>query len=134
MKKLLLLALATCFTFAVASAQNPGYFLHFGTADGSDLAVTLDSDIEVPLYYTGPAIGSGDEDQDNNGVVDSVNFFHIPLDSDDIYITSRDGGIPIHLCHPVGQTNPFWHSPSSLATIRCSFFSRTEPKSFFPLS
>jgi hypothetical protein len=26
-------------------------------------------------------------------VVDSVNFFHIPLDSDDIYITSRDGGI-----------------------------------------
>ncbi len=93
MKKLLLLALATCFTFAIASAQNPGYFLNFGTTDGSDLAVTLNADVDVPVYYIGPAIGSGDEDQDGNGIVDSVNFFHIPLASDDIFITSRDGGL-----------------------------------------
>lgn len=92
MKKLLLLALATCFTFAVASAQTPGYFLWFGTPDCSDLSVGIDRDIEVPVYYAGPAVGSGFEDLDQNGVVDSVNFMHVPLASDNQYITSRDGG------------------------------------------
>jgi hypothetical protein len=92
MKKLLLLALATCFTFAVASAQTPGYFLWYGTADCSDLWVGIDRDIEVPVYYQGPAVGSGFEDLDGNGVVDSVNFMHVPLSSDDLYITARNAG------------------------------------------
>lgn len=92
MKKMLLLALATCFMFSVAAAQpSPGYLLNYGTPDGADLWVTIATDIEVPMYYISPAIGSGDEDQDNNGVVDSVVMIHIPLGSDDAIITSRDG-------------------------------------------
>lgn len=93
MKKMLLLALATCFMFSIAAAQTPGYFLHFGTSDGADLWVTIATDIEIPVYYTGPAAGSGDEDLDGDGVVDSVNFMHVPLGSDDLVITSRNGGV-----------------------------------------
>jgi len=92
MKKLLLLALATCFTFAVASAQTPGYYLWYGTPDCADLSVGIDRDIEVPVYYAGPAVGSGMEDLNGDDVVDSVNFAHIPLASDNLYITSRNGG------------------------------------------
>lgn len=78
MKKLLLLALATCFLFSVASAQK---VLFFGTVDGSDLAVTIDSDIEVPMWYA-----------DSVSPGDPIGFVHIPLASDDLIITSRDGG------------------------------------------
>lgn len=92
MKKLLLLALATCFTFAVASAQTPGYYLWYGTPDCADLSVGIDRDIEVPVYYAGPAVGSGQEDLNGDSVVDSVNFMHVPLASDDLYITARNGG------------------------------------------
>jgi hypothetical protein len=105
MKKLLLLALATCFTFAVASAQTPGYFLWYGTPDCADLSVGIDRDIEVPVYYAGPAVGSGHEDLDSNGVVDSVNFMHVPLASDDLIIVSRDDG---SLQYPLTQ----WDDPS----------------------
>jgi hypothetical protein len=80
MKKLLLLALATCFLFSVASAQK---VLFFGTTDGSDLAVTIDSDIEVPLWYA---------DSVEAEAGDPIGFMHIPLGSDDAIITSRDGG------------------------------------------
>ncbi len=78
MKKLLLIALATCLAFGVASAQQRD--LHFGTSDGSDLWVTIDSDIEIPVYYSGPD-------------TEDVAFVHIPLASDDAVITSRDGGV-----------------------------------------
>ncbi len=82
MKKLLLLALATCFAFSIAAAQTPGYFLTYGNQDGSDLSVGLDADIEVAVWYASPA---GND-------ADSVNFCHIPLASDDLYITARNGG------------------------------------------
>jgi hypothetical protein len=76
MKKLLLLALATCLVFGVASAQKT---MNFGTPDGSVLSVTIDSDIEVPVFYTDPAN-------------DPIGFLHIPLASDTMFITSRNGG------------------------------------------
>jgi hypothetical protein len=79
MKKLLLLALATCFLFSVASAQKT---LHYGTFDGSVLAVTIDSDIEIPAWYTDTEAAPGDP----------IGFVHIPLASDDTKISSRDGG------------------------------------------
>jgi hypothetical protein len=80
MKKLLLLALATCFIFSVASAQVKT--LHYGTSDGADLWVTIDSDIEVPVWYTDTEAAPGDP----------IGFVHMPLASDDLIITSRDGG------------------------------------------
>jgi hypothetical protein len=110
MKKLLLLAFATCFTFAIASAQTPGYFLNYGTPDGSVLSVTINSDIDVPAYYTGPAVGSGFEDINADGIVDSVNFIHMPLASDNIFITSRSGGTLSPLITP-----PVWDDVSFLA-------------------
>jgi hypothetical protein len=78
MKKLLLLALATCFLFSVASAQKT---LYYGNTDGSDFVVTIDTDIELPLWYT-----------DEETTADPVGFIHIPLASDDLIIDSRDGG------------------------------------------
>jgi hypothetical protein len=78
MKKLLLLALATCFLFSVASAQK---VLYFGTEDGSDLAVTIDTDIEIPAWYV-DSVSPGND----------IGNMHVPLASADSLITSRDGG------------------------------------------
>ncbi|UCE67271.1 MAG: T9SS type A sorting domain-containing protein [Candidatus Zixiibacteriota bacterium] len=78
MKKLLLLALATCLIFNVASARKT---LYFGNTDLSDVAVTIDSDIEIPVWYVDAA-----------DPVDPIAFLHIPLASNDTVITSRDGG------------------------------------------
>jgi hypothetical protein len=82
MKKLLLLALATCFTFGIAAAQpDPGYFLWFGNPDCSDLSVGTDADIEVQAWYQSPA-----------GDPRNVGFVHMALASNDLYIVSRNDG------------------------------------------
>ncbi len=47
------------------------------------MAVTIDSDIEVPVWYA-------DSVEAEDG--DPIGFLHIPLGSDDFFITSRDSG------------------------------------------
>lgn len=86
MKKLLLLALAACLPFSMAMAVPDPVNFHivYGNVDGSALSVGLDKDIEVPVWgATAPA-----------GVdpADSVSFVHMPLMSNNLYITTRGGG------------------------------------------
>jgi len=86
MKKLLLLALAACLPFSLAMAQpNPANFhIVYGNADGSVLSVGTDRDIEIQVWIaTDPTPGNPD----------SVNFAHMPLASDNLIITARNGGI-----------------------------------------
>lgn len=87
MKKLLLLALAACIPFCMAYAQNPAdYHIIFGNMDGSALTVGLDKDIEVPVWAaTEPSPVNGD-------TLDGISFVHIPLMSNDLIITARNGG------------------------------------------
>lgn len=84
MKKLLLIALAACLPFSMALAQNAANFhIVYGNVDGSPLSVGLDKDIQVPVWAsTDPTPGNPD----------SVTFLHVPLMSDDQYITARNGG------------------------------------------
>lgn len=84
MKKLLLIALAACFTFGMAYAQDAANFhLNYGNSDGSALSVGINKDIEVPVWgATDPTPGNGD----------TITFAHMPLLSNDLYITSRNGG------------------------------------------
>ena len=77
--------------FSVA-AQTPGYQLIYGNRDGSTITTSIDRNIEIRVWVATPAIGSGLEDINNDGVVDSVIFVHSPLASDDDYISSRNGG------------------------------------------
>ena len=102
MKKLLLLALATLLTFGVANAQlipvvldNP-FGIYFGNIDGSDVEVTLDSDIEIDIFF-------GQQE----GHWDTINFMHVPVASDDTVITSRDGGT-FDPFFDDGGYEPFW--------------------------
>lgn len=84
MKKLLLLILAACLPFSMALAQDPGlYHIWFGNVDGSAVSVGLDKDISIPVW------GSTDPTPGNP---DTINFWHMPLMSDDQYITARTGG------------------------------------------
>lgn len=84
MKKLLLLILAACLPFSMALAQDPNlYHIWFGNVDGSAVSVGLDKDISIPVW------GSTDPTPGNP---DTINFWHMPLMSDDQYITARNGG------------------------------------------
>lgn len=94
MKNLLLSTVLVLFLVSLAAAQDPtpGYYLIYGNRDGSPIDVNIDSDIEIKVWAATPAIGSGNEDLDGNGVVDSIEIMHSPLASNDSIITSRDGG------------------------------------------
>jgi len=86
---------------SVASAQKT---LHYGTPDGADLWVTIDSDIEVPLWYTDTEAAPGDP----------IGFVHIPLGSDDAIISSRDGGtfeVPLSTWDDASFLSPDLNSP-----------------------
>jgi len=82
------------FTIAIpifTAAQTPGYYLIYGNRDGSTIDVYLDSDIEIKGWISTPF----DEnlcDIDCNGIIDSINFMHIPLASNDSIIISRNSG------------------------------------------
>lgn len=82
------------FTWCLAMAQNstPGYYLIYGNRDGHAVDVSLDSDIEIQVWAATPAIGSGYEDINGDGIVDSIIFVHSPLASNNDQITARNGG------------------------------------------
>lgn len=67
---------------SIASAQTPGYFLTFGNPDGSDIVVSIDMDLELPVWYASPA----------GNLADSVNFLHIALACNDSVISGHNGG------------------------------------------
>jgi hypothetical protein len=96
MKKMLLLAIATCLLFSMAMAQehpNPQqYMAAYGNSDGSVLSVGINKDVEVPIWgQTEPTPDFGD------GIPDTINFIHMPLMSDDTYIDARTGGFVMGL-------------------------------------
>jgi len=86
MKKLLLLALAACIPFSmVMAAPDPANFqIVYGNQDGSVLMTGLDRDLNVQIW--GATAASGPD------LADSVSFVHMPLMSEDEYITARNGG------------------------------------------
>jgi hypothetical protein len=86
--------LNTC--FALAQNPTPGYYLIYGNRDGSTIDVNIDSDIEIKVWAATPAIGSGYEDLDGDGIVDTINFMHTPLASKDSFVVSRDGGMVLY--------------------------------------
>ncbi len=92
MKNLLLSIVLVLLLVSIAAAQTPGYYLMYGNRDGSPIEVYIDSDIEIKVWAATPAIGSGYDDLDGDGVVDSINFMHTPLASNNIFIVSRNGG------------------------------------------
>ena len=95
MRKTILVALIvlTAPWTAYADDPTPGYYLIYGNRDGSTIDVNLNSDIEIKVWAATPAIGSGYEDLDGDGVIDSILFMHTPLASNDSFIVSRDGGM-----------------------------------------
>lgn len=102
----------------MAAAQTPCYHLIYGNADGSTIDVYLDSDIEINLWAATPAIGSGCEDLNGDGVVDSMNFMFTPLASNDSFIVSRDGGEVFYPLDPGcdGFMAPIPNSPPGYTT------------------
>ncbi len=102
----------------IAVAQTDCYYIFYGNPDGSDFYAHIDADIEIPLWAATPAIGSGCEDLDGNGVVDSINFMYIPLASNDSIIISRNGGEavgPLIPCNP-SFSPPDLNSPLGFTT------------------
>lgn len=79
MKKFLLLTLAVLFSFGLANAQ---YTINFGNADGSNLSVGIDRDIEIQAWCA----------TDPGNMEDSVTFAHMPLATDNQYVASRNAG------------------------------------------
>jgi hypothetical protein len=75
--------------FSFAAAQTPGFYLIFGSRDGSTVDVYLDDLIELRAWLATPSYF----DIDSNGIQDTINFAHIPLATHDSVIPSRDGGI-----------------------------------------
>ena len=73
-------------------SQTPGYYVIYGKRDGSTVNVVIGSAIEINVWAATPAIGSGYEDLNSDGLVDSITFIHSPLASDNNYIISRNGG------------------------------------------
>lgn len=71
--------LLLCFLGGLAYAQDPDEpdSIIFGNLDGSIILTALDSDILIPVWVK---------------TDDSVAFIHIPLGTDNDFITSRDGG------------------------------------------
>jgi hypothetical protein len=156
--------LITLLIFAVPSAvyaqePTPCYYLIYGNRDGSTIDVNIDSDIEIEVWIATPAIGSGYEDLDGDGVLDSLYFVHMPLASSDSIIVSRDGGeffyplsewADVSFLYPNADTAPGYTNQSILGfccagpppiqptlftggdTIRvATFFMHTSPDSLF---
>jgi hypothetical protein len=71
------------FTLTLAVAQTPGYYLIYGNRDGAD--------IEIEVWGV-TADTTDDIDLNGDGILDSVNFMHNPLSSNDSIIVSRNGG------------------------------------------
>ncbi|RKX19618.1 MAG: hypothetical protein DRP26_03135 [Candidatus Zixiibacteriota bacterium] len=71
--------LLLCFLGSMVYAQDPDEpdSIIFGNLDGSIILAALDSDILIPVWVK---------------TDDSVAFVHIPLGTENDYITSRDGG------------------------------------------
>jgi hypothetical protein len=91
MKKLLLFTLAAILTFSVvALGQNSLDFqIKYGNLDGSPVNTGPDRDIEIQIWGATAPSGAVDPVDEN----DTVNFIHMPLMSNDLYIISRDGGV-----------------------------------------
>jgi hypothetical protein len=79
------------FTLTLAVAQTPGYYLIYGNRDGSTIDVYLGADIEIEVWGV-TADTTDDIDLNGDGILDSVNFMHNPLSSNDSIIVSRNGG------------------------------------------
>jgi hypothetical protein len=100
MKMLSFIIVLIMFPGIVAVAQTPCYFIFYGNIDGSTIDVHLDSEIRLNVWAATPAIGSGCEDLNGDGVVDSMIFMHTPLASNDSFIISRDGGEVFYPLNP----------------------------------
>ncbi len=102
---LLVVALGFFFVLAITSgafAQDPGVpdSMIIGNLDGSLILAGLNTEIVVPVYIR---------------TDDSVNFVHIPVGTDDDYISSRDGGVfypPLSLWDDVSFLAPDIDNPS----------------------
>lgn len=92
MRRLIFAAIIAVFLVSVAAAQTPCYYVFYGNPDGSTIDVYLDSDIRLNLWTATPAIGSGCEDLNGDGIVDSMIFIYTPLATNDSFIVSRDYG------------------------------------------
>jgi hypothetical protein len=100
MKMLSFIIVLIMFPGIFAVAQTPCYFIFYGNTDGSTIDVHLDSEIRLNVWAATPAIGSGCEDLNGDGVVDSMIFMYTPLASNDSFIVSRDGGEVFYPLNP----------------------------------
>ena len=88
---------------SVANAQDPGNpdSMIIGNLDGSPILAGLNTQITIPIYLK---------------TDDSITFVHLPIATDDDYITSRDGGVlyePFSLWDDVSFLAPNLDSPTA---------------------
>jgi hypothetical protein len=100
--------------FAAAQPPVPDYYLIYGNLDGSAIDVYLDSDIAIEVWAATPDSDNYYFDCECFGEIDSINFMHTPLASDDSVISARNGGVfhyPLNTWDDVSFLTPDLNQP-----------------------